>query len=187
LTKQNTSKAVFLDRDGVLNAATVRDGKPYPPANLEELLILPGVEYATNRLKEEGFLLIVVTNQPDVARGTLQKSTVEQINRSIMSSLPIDEFRTCYHDNLDNCSCRKPKPGAILDAAISRNIDLSQSFMIGDRWRDIEAGKAAGVKTVFIDYGYQERQPQSFDYKASSLLDALPFLLDPLGPMNNSV
>ena len=171
------NKAVFLDRDGVLNKALVKAGKPYPPATLADMQILPGVELAVSLLKEHNFLLVVVTNQPDVARGVTLKETVEQINQYLEKHLSIDEFRTCYHDSEDGCNCRKPKPGGILDAARIWGIDLSLSFMVGDRWRDIEAGQVAGVKTVFIDYGYDERQPSSFDYKASSLLDAVPFIL----------
>jgi len=161
----------------VLNKAVVKDGKPYPPVNLEQMQILEGVEQAVKQLKEAGFQLVVVTNQPDVARGTSSKEEVEQINRFLAERLGIDEFRTCYHDSKDGCNCRKPLPGAILDSAKSRGIDLSHSFMVGDRWRDVEAGEAAGVKTVFIDYGYDEKQPIAYDLKASSLLDAVPFIL----------
>ena len=161
----------------MLNKAVVKDGKPYPPVNLEQMQILEGVEQAVKQLKEAGFQLVVVTNQPDVARGTTSKEEVEQINRFLAERLGIDEFRTCYHDSKDGCNCRKPLPGAILDSAKSRGIDLSHSFMVGDRWRDIEAGEAAGVKTVFIDYGYDEKQPIAYDLKASSLLDAVPFIL----------
>jgi D-glycero-D-manno-heptose 1,7-bisphosphate phosphatase len=139
--------------------------------------ILEGVDQATNQLKLAGFELIVVTNQPDVARGTTSKEVVEQINRYLAERLGIDEFRTCYHDSKDGCNCRKPLPGAILDSAKSRGIDLSHSFMVGDRWRDIEAGQAAGVKTVFIDNGYDEKQPTAYDFKASSLLYAVPYIL----------
>jgi len=161
----------------VLNKVQVRAGKPYPPISMEELEILPGVEKAINILKENCFLLVVVTNQPDVARGSLERETVENINEFLKVKLNIDEFRTCYHDSIDGCNCRKPLPGAILDAAQSLGIDLSLSFMVGDRWRDVEAGQAAGVKTVFIDYGYHEKKPLRFDFKASSLLEALPFIL----------
>lgn len=177
MSPPKSKKAVFLDRDGVLNKCLLRDGKPYPPSSLEQLEILFGVESSAKRLKENGFLLVVVTNQPDVARGTMSKETVEDINRFLKIKLNIDEFRTCYHDSKDGCSCRKPLPGAILDASQSWGIDLSLSFMVGDRWRDVEAGQAAGVKTVFIDYGYHEKQPLRFDFKASSLLEALPFIL----------
>lgn len=170
-------RAVFLDRDGVLNRAVVREGKPYPPACASEMEILPGVAEATSMLRDAGFLLIVVTNQPDVARGKATKQSVEEINAALDAELNLDEFRTCYHDSGDGCDCRKPKPGALLAAAIEHDIDLSSSYMIGDRWRDIEAGQNAGCKTVFIDYGYEERQPKNFDYGACSLLEATKMIL----------
>ncbi len=171
------NKAVFLDRDGVLNNTIVIGGKPYPPHCLSEAKILDGVALATQVLIDNGFLLIVVTNQPDVARGTTSRETVEAINQFLQERLKIDEFVICYHDSSDECICRKPKPGGILEVAIRKSIDLSRSFMVGDRWRDIEAGRSAGLKTVFINYNYHEKQPDSFDQQASSLLEALPFIL----------
>jgi D-glycero-D-manno-heptose 1,7-bisphosphate phosphatase len=173
-----SARAVFLDRDGVLNRAVLRDNKPYPPASVRELEILPGVAEALLQLKAAGFLLIVVSNQPDVSRGTSPQSVVENINQTLAASLPIDEFRICYHDNLANCPCRKPKPGLLLDAADKWNIDLSRSHMIGDRWRDTEAGKAAGCSTFFIDYGYDEKQPEQVDYRVNCLLDAAKIILE---------
>jgi len=170
-------QAVFLDRDGVINRAVVREGKPYPPANLTELEILPGVLEALNSLHNEGWLLIVVTNQPDVARGTTALSNVETINRHLQQCLPIDEFRVCYHDNQSGCDCRKPLPGLLTAAALTHDIDLNRSYMVGDRWRDIEAGKHAGCKTFFIDYGYAEKQPTSMNFVVSSLLDASEIIL----------
>jgi D-glycero-D-manno-heptose 1,7-bisphosphate phosphatase len=138
------------------------------------------VDRALTALKQAGFLLIVVTNQPDVARGTTQKEVVEAINSSLASKLPIDEFFTCFHDNVDDCECRKPKPGALLAAAEKHGIDLAASFMVGDRWRDIEAGYRAGCQTLFIDYGYDEKQPDQFDFKVSSLLEAATEILKTL-------
>jgi D-glycero-D-manno-heptose 1,7-bisphosphate phosphatase len=170
-------RAVFLDRDGVLNRAIVRDGKPYPPSNVSELEILPGVEQALAGLRQAGFLLIVVTNQPDVARGTTTRETVEAINVALGAELPIDEFRTCYHDSEAGCDCRKPRPGALLAAAVDHDIDLYDSFMVGDRWRDVEAGQRAGCKTIFIDYGYQEKQPEAVDYTVASLSEAAKIIL----------
>jgi D-glycero-D-manno-heptose 1,7-bisphosphate phosphatase len=170
-------RAVFLDRDGVLNRAIVRDGKPYPPANLSELEILPGVGEALAALHAAGFLLIVVTNQPDVARGTTTREAVQEINAALGAALPIDEFRTCFHDNEFACECRKPKPGALLAAAALHNIDLRESYMVGDRWRDTEAGQRAGCKTILIDYGYQEKQPEHVDHRVKSLLDAIQFMV----------
>ena len=170
-------RAVFLDRDGVINRAIVREGKPYPPANLSELEILPGVSEALEQLHAANYLLIVVTNQPDVARGTAKKEDIEQMNTLLSSQLPIDGFKTCYHDNGDGCFCRKPLPGALLQAAKEHNIDLSKSFMVGDRWRDIEAGASAGCKTFFINYRYAEQKPEMPDFIVSSLLEAQQIIL----------
>jgi D-glycero-D-manno-heptose 1,7-bisphosphate phosphatase len=170
-------RAVFLDRDGVINRAFVREGVPYPPVNLAELEILTGVKEALTHLHEAGYLLIVVTNQPDVARGTMKKATVENINNHLKNNLPIDDFRVCFHDDKDGCECRKPKPGALLDAASYHGIELSQSFMVGDRWRDTDAGRQAGCRIFFIDYGYSEKKPESFDYRVSSLFEATEIIL----------
>lgn len=170
-------RAVFLDRDGVINRAYVREGKPYPPASLAEMEILPGVTQALAALHNAGFMLIVITNQPDVARGTTSITSVEEINSYLSSCLPIDEFRTCYHDSSDGCDCRKPLPGAIIAAASKHEIDLGESYMVGDRWRDIEAGQRARCRTIFIDYGYDEKQPESVDYRAKSLIEASQIIL----------
>jgi len=170
-------RAVFLDRDGVINRAVVHDGKPFPPANLAEMEILPGVNDAMTALHSEGWLLIVVTNQPDVARGTKSVVDVESINHYLQRVLPIDEFRTCYHDTGDGCNCRKPLPGALLEAAMIHNIDLSASYMVGDRWRDTEAGERAGCQTIFIDYGYAEPQPQNVSFRVKTLAEATNIIL----------
>jgi D-glycero-D-manno-heptose 1,7-bisphosphate phosphatase len=171
------NKAVFLDRDGVINRAIVRSGRPYPPKDLSELEVFEGVLEALTALKSAKFMLIVVTNQPDVARGTTEKYAVETINRYLKSQLPLDEFRTCYHDDDEGCDCRKPAPGALLAAAKDHGIDMGSSYMVGDRWRDIEAGQRAGCKTIFIDYGYSERQPTHVDYTVQSLKDAMLVIL----------
>jgi D-glycero-D-manno-heptose 1,7-bisphosphate phosphatase len=171
------SRAVFLDRDGVINRALVRDGKPYPPSSLAELEMLPGVGEALHSLHEAGFLLIVVTNQPDVARGTTPRATVDAINNALAARLPITEFRTCFHDSQDGCDCRKPRPGALLAAARDHGIDLTASYMVGDRWRDTEAGASAGCKTFFVDYAYDEKRPGAFDYKVGSLAEAARIIL----------
>jgi D-glycero-D-manno-heptose 1,7-bisphosphate phosphatase len=170
--------AVFLDRDGVINRAIVHERRPYPPATLQELEILPGVEEALQKLHAAGFLLIVVTNQPDVSRGSMTKETVEEINQHLMSCLLLDEFYTCYHDTKECCTCRKPLPGSLLLAAKKYNLNLSASYMVGDRWKDIAAGQGAGCKTIFIDYAYDEKQPSSIDFKVSSLLEACHIILE---------
>jgi D-glycero-D-manno-heptose 1,7-bisphosphate phosphatase len=152
-------RAVFLDRDGVLNEPVVRDGRPYPPHSEAEVEIVAGAAAALGRLKALGLPLIVVTNQPDVARGTQTAEAVEAIHRRLGRELPLDEFLCCYHDDRDGCACRKPKPGLILDGAARYGADLARSFLIGDRWRDVDAGQAAGCRTIWIDRGYRERRP----------------------------
>jgi D-glycero-D-manno-heptose 1,7-bisphosphate phosphatase len=170
-------RAVFLDRDGVLNRAIVRSGRPYPPQSLAELEILPDVHEAIDALKQSGFSLVVVTNQPDVARKSQTREAVEAINRHLGSELGIEHFRVCYHDDGDGCRCRKPKPGLLLDAAAELGLSLPDSFLVGDRWRDIDAGQAAGCKTVWLDRRYDEKQPLSFDYRATSLFDAARWIV----------
>lgn len=170
-------KAVFLDRDGVINRAIVIDGKPHPPKSISTLEILPDVTDAMELLHMAGWLLIVVTNQPDVARGIIPIENVKVINNYLQKNLPINEFRTCYHDDNDGCICRKPLPGSLLSAAKTNRIDLSSSYMVGDRWRDIEAGKRAGCKTIFIDYGYTEKQPKNFNHRVFSLIEAAKIIL----------
>ena len=178
------NRAVFLDRDGVINQAIIREGKPYPPADLSELSILDGVNLALGKLRKAGYILIGITNQPDVARGLMKKIIVDTINNFLVSSLPLDEIRTCYHDDIDNCSCRKPLPGLILLAAAKYRIELSKSFMVGDRWRDIDAGKAAGCQTFFIDNYYAERRPDNANFYVASLLEATKIILGEIDDKN---
>jgi len=169
---------VFLDRDGVLNRAIVREGKPYPPVTEAELEILPGVADALRGLRAAGFCLIVVTNQPDVARGTQTRAGVERINAALQSALPIDEFCVCYHTDKDQCTCRKPLPGLLKAAAQRHGIDLSCSYMVGDRWRDIDAGHNAGCTTLFIDYDYAETLHSRPDVTVKSLAEAGDWILN---------
>jgi len=172
-----TRRAVFLDRDGVINRAVIVDGKPYPPGP-DQLELLPGVPEALFKLRNHGFLLIVVTNQPDVARGTTERAEVDAVNRWIRDRAPLDDIRVCCHDDRDYCACRKPKPGLLLDAARDWSIDLDLSFMIGDRWRDIEAGRRAGCRTVLVDGGHSEPVPVAPDYRAPSLQEASDWILE---------
>ena len=142
--------AVFLDRDGVLNEAFVRDGVPTPPRSLEEFRILPGVANACSELRRAGFVLVVVTNQPDVARGKQTRAEVDRMHERLRSLVPLDEVCVCLHDDCDACACRKPRPGLLLDAAARLNLDLTRSASVGDRWRDIEAARRAGVTAIYV-------------------------------------
>ena len=171
------NKAIFLDRDGTINHAVVRNGKPYPPANMKELHLINGVKEALVRLKSAGFLLIIVTNQPDVARGTMERNDVEAINAHLRNELPLDEICVCY-DDTDASPRRKPNPGMLLDSAKQHGIDLSRSFMVGDRWKDVVAGRRAGCRTVFLDGGYVEKKNDwPADFTAKSLREATAWIL----------
>ncbi|MBI4969613.1 MAG: HAD-IIIA family hydrolase [Rhodospirillales bacterium] len=171
-------RAVFLDRDGVINRAVVRQGKPYPPDRLDDLAILPGVPEALDRLRAGGFLNIVVTNQPDLATGKQGRDIVDAMHRRLAASLVIDDIRLCPHTDEHGCACRKPKPGMLQDAARQWNIDLAGSFMVGDRWRDIAAGQAAGCACFFIDFGYDEKRPEPPYRTVAGLKEASSLILN---------
>lgn len=171
-------RAVFLDRDGVLNEAILRGGKPCPPANETELRIPSGTAEALATLRDRGFLLFVVTNQPDVARRKQTRECVERIHKRLQDELSVDAIFTCYHDDSDQCDCRKPKPGLLTAAAGQYGVDLRDSFLIGDRWRDIDAGASAGCRTIWIDHSYSERAPESTpDRRVSTLDEAVQWIL----------
>lgn len=170
-------RAVFLDRDGVLNRSILKNGKPHPPRNASELEILPGVVESCRELREAGFLLVVVTNQPDVARRTQQREAVEAMNGVIYEKTSVDDICVCYHDDRDLCFCRKPAPGLLLQAAEKWKIDLPSSFMVGDRWRDVKAGRRAGCRTILVRYPYLEEQQSVPDHEVRSLAEATDWIL----------
>jgi D-glycero-D-manno-heptose 1,7-bisphosphate phosphatase len=165
-------RAVFLDRDGVLIRTYVRAGVPHPPHDLSDLEILPGVCEAVDRLGDLGLLRIVVTNQPDAARGAQTRHAVEVMNDALLEQLTLDDVYTCYHDSLDRCACRKPLPGLLLQAAERHCIDLAGSFIVGDRWSDVEAGLAAGCRTFLIPEIYSQRERCRPDFEVPDLAAA---------------
>jgi D-sedoheptulose 7-phosphate isomerase len=171
-------RAIFLDRDGVLNRAKMSNRKPHPPHGEAELEVMANARGLLQRLKEQSYKLLVVTNQPDVSRGITTRDTVEGINRKLAQELPVDEILVCYHSDSDNCDCRKPKAGLLLEGARRHQIDLAASFMVGDRWRDVEAGQNAGCQTILIDCEYDEKAPaQPPDVKVRSLEEAVNWIL----------
>lgn len=172
---------VFLDRDGVLNRAHTAAGRPLPPASVDALDVLPGAADACARLREAGLAVIVVTNQPDVVRGTTTREAVEAINTALCARVAVDGLVVCFHDDADGCGCRKPAPGLLLEAASRWAIDLSRSVMVGDRWKDVAAGRRAGCSTVWIDHGYDERRPEGQDLTATCLAEAVPWILASCG------
>jgi len=154
-------KAIFFDRDGVLNEAIIKNNKPYAPLKRSDVKLVYGVKELIFKLKSLDFLILAVTNQPDYRRGLVKKNDIEDINNFIIRSLDIDDLFCCYHDDRDNCGCRKPKPGAILFFQKKYNIDLKKSFLIGDRSKDIQAAHAVNCPAIFIDYGYNESLPNT--------------------------
>ncbi|HSR25751.1 MAG TPA: HAD family hydrolase, partial [Candidatus Eisenbacteria bacterium] len=170
-------RAVFLDRDGVLNEAVTVDRRPFPPDSVAGLVLTPGVEDACAALRRAGFLLIVVTNQPDVSRGSMDRRAVEAINAELRRRLPLDDVLVCPHDDADGCRCRKPRPGMLLEAAARWGVSLPDSVMVGDRWRDIDAGREAGCRTVHVARGYDERPARGADLVVVCLRDAVPWIV----------
>ncbi len=170
-------RAVFLDRDGVVNHAIVREGLPYSPRTLSEVKIIDGIAEQISKLRLLGWLCIVVTNQPEVARGNVSMDSVEQINNLLRTQLDLDDVFVCPHDDSDVCNCRKPNPGALLTAASKYKLSLKDSYMVGDRWSDVEAGLRAGCRTIFVDYGYVEKQPLNYTLKVSHPTKALSHIL----------
>jgi D-glycero-D-manno-heptose 1,7-bisphosphate phosphatase len=174
-------RAVFLDRDGVLNRIVIRNGQPYPPSSIQDFELYDDVAVGCARLKAAGFLLIVVTNQPDVGRGTQDREIVEAMHAKLQSALPsLDRIEVCYHAGeqyAERCDCRKPRPGLILQAAAELNIDLKESYVIGDRWRDIDCARAAGCQAIFIQRDYKETLREAPDFTVTNFGDAVDAVL----------
>ena len=174
--------AVFLDRDGTLIRAPVVEGRPGSIRDEEELELEPGASDACTALDNAGFPLIVVTNQPEIARGTQSRAAVERIHVRLLALLPLDEIVFCPHDDEDDCPCRKPKPGMLVDSADRHGLELSTSYMVGDRWRDVEAGRRAGCTTVFLNREYSETVPERPDFTVRTIGEAAAWILAKEGP-----
>lgn len=174
--------AVFLDRDGTLNRQVIRDGRPYPPQTLDEFELFPGVPEACAQLAAAGYVLVVATNQPDVGRGTQSQAVIDTMHAKLRRLVPaISHIEACYAPGLDKSAPpdrrRKPEPGMLLDAALLLGLDLGRAWMVGDRWRDIDCGKRAGVRTVFIDFGYAEELRAAPDFTVGSFVEAARIIL----------
>lgn len=173
--------AVFLDRDGVVNRVVLRDGRPHPPSCVEELELAPRAAEAVDLLHRAGFVVVVVSNQPDVAMGAQRREVVERINEEIRRRVRVDDIRVCYHADRDGCGCRKPRPGMLLEAAREWSVALARSFLVGDRWRDIAAGRAAGCTTILVGDGYGEPFPETPHAVVPSLFEASRWILSSRG------
>ncbi|MBI2756455.1 MAG: HAD family hydrolase [Chloroflexi bacterium] len=173
-----TRRAVFLDRDGVLAREIVRDNRAYAPTALEDFALVDGVGEQVRRLQEAGLARLVFTNQPEVARGLLSWDTLDAMHQRLRDAAPIDEVYVCPHDQDDGCACRKPSPGMLTTAAERWDIDLSRSFVIGDRWRDIEAGRAVGCCTILLERPYSECM--TADHRVATFAEAVDAVLEHL-------
>jgi len=179
MVKNFFKHAIFLDRDGVLNQCTVVNGKPFAPRSLKEFSILPYTKLAIDRLRKKNFILIVVTNQPDIGNGIVKMSELELMHNQLRKELPLDDIRVCPHRQNEGCYCRKPKSGLLIQAGLDFKVDMKSSWMVGDRWTDIAAGQAAKTRTIFIDRSYNEKLPKMFspDFTVSNLLEASDLII----------
>lgn len=170
-------RAIFLDRDGVINRFHVEEGVTRPPASFADFQILPGVAHSIDRLSEAGFAVVVVTNQPDVARGLADMREIEAMHKHLLAKFPIAEVRVCIHDTNDDCNCRKPRPGMLTAAAEQAGYDLRTSYMIGDRWSDVVAGQSAGCKSILIQTPFSGMERCQPDHVADDLPQATDWIL----------
>lgn len=169
--------AVFLDRDGVLCRTFVRNGKSYAPRKLKDFILMPNSHQSVDNLKKAGFIVIVVTNQPDIGNGLVSLSIVESMHKKLFDKTKVDDIFVCAHSQNEGCNCRKPNPGMLLAAAKKHKIDLGKSYMIGDRASDIVAGQRAGCKSIFIDRNYAEGLPSYPEATVQSLQKAVSYIL----------
>ena len=165
-------KAVFLDRDGVVSRAVVINNRPFSIRRASDLQILDEVNEALGIFGKLALIPIIISNQPDVARGLLSQLEHEKIESKIVTLTGISKIYTCTHDEKDNCFCRKPKPGLILKAAEDHDIDITKSYLIGDRWRDMDLAKNVDCRSFFINRNYEEKYPEYFDYETGSILES---------------
>jgi len=168
------NRAIFLDRDGVVNKVILKDGKPCSPRTIKELILNDGIADFLAQTRKAGFLNIVFTNQPDIARGLMDSKNLQIIHDFLRKNLAIDDIYSCPHEDADNCFCRKPKPGMLIEAAKKWDIDLDESFTIGDQWKDAQAGKMAGCITILLDYPYNKKV--ECDFRSTDLRSALEFI-----------
>ena len=171
------NKAIFLDRDGVVNRTLIINKKPYAPRKIEDFKLMPNLLENISLLKKKKFLLIIITNQPDIGNGLMKRKTLNLMHKKLLNNAPIDDIFVCSHSQNQNCRCRKPKNGLIIKAKKKYNINLAESYLIGDRSIDIQAGKISNCKTIFIDRKYNESSPTSQIITVTSLKSAVKYLI----------
>ena len=170
-------KAIFLDRDGVLSKTSLVNGKSFAPRNLRDFKLYSDSTQSVKKLKSIGFMVFVVTNQPDVGKKLISRSTLEQMHNKLKKKTHVDGIYVCVHRQDENCYCRKPNPGMILDAAKKHHIDWKKSFVVGDRASDIEAGQKANCRTIFLKKKYYENAPTKQEATFLNLREATNYIL----------
>jgi D-glycero-D-manno-heptose 1,7-bisphosphate phosphatase len=169
------NKALFLDRDGILNKVVMRDGQAGSPRSTGEFEIIIEAKDLVNRAKAREYLVIVVTNQPDVGRGIMNLADLEAMHRILRGTFPIDDIEVCTNGD-DSDFRRKPNPGMILELAERFRVDLINSFLLGDNEKDISAGKRAGVKTILLKKPYNKDIHGFADYDCSTYAEVMNLL-----------
>jgi D-glycero-D-manno-heptose 1,7-bisphosphate phosphatase len=175
------NRAVFLDRDGVIVIPESRNGRSYAPRCLRNYRFYRDAHESLRRLKEAGFLLVVVTNQPDVGHGLISRAVIDEMHARLIRELPIDAVKACLHRQDENCTCRKPAPGLLLEAMGEFDLNARDCFMVGDRVSDVLAGKAAGCRVIFIERGYTEGKPHNADFTVATMAEAADVVLGQTG------
>lgn len=167
-------KAVFLDRDGVINAIVSRGGKLSVPFSVNEFKVIEGAREAVALLKAHGFVCIVVTNQPDIARGNLSEKNLSAIHKYMQKETGVEAVYFCPHSKDGECNCKKPAMGMVQDAVREHGIVLAESWLVGDRWRDIQMAKNAGLKSILVvtDATKEDVVPMEPDYSVKNLSEA---------------
>lgn len=172
-------RVVFLDRDGVVTVPVDVDGKGYAVRTVADLEFYPDAEDSVRRLRDAGYDVVIVTNQPDVSTGDLDPATLEAIHDQVAARLAVTGIRTCPHGEADSCSCRKPLPGLLTDEARVSPVAFDASWLVGDRDSDISAGLAMGCRTVFIHRGWTAETGQAAEVMVSTLTEAVDTILSP--------
>ena len=172
--------AVFLDRDGIINVPIKIDNKPKAPLKYEHFQFTKNIKQMINNLKSFEVEIIVITNQPELSNNELSYSELNKMHLRIHNELGIKNIYICPHILEDNCNCKKPKNGMLIEASKDLNIDLENSIMIGDRWSDVASGNSTKTKCIFVDYNYDEKIPTGVFTSVSNVQEAFNLVMGDL-------
>lgn len=143
-------RAVFIERDGILNEVQAGPNHPISPMTMEEFRVNEKAKIPIKKLKDAGFVLIVTTNQPGISRGYQSRRDLDYMHDHLRRNFPVDDILVCAHEESDECPCRKPRPGLLIESAFKWQINLDQSYVISDKWQDAEAARTAGCTSLLL-------------------------------------